>query len=90
MFSESEAELRRIRIALVWIAVFLLFGACGRDETVIETDSGDSYETPQPSSFPLENNHFGIVNDGNIEIYEYNEADNKVNLKKAFPSDELE
>lgn len=35
---ESEAELRRIRIALVWIAVFLLFGACGNQDTIIETD----------------------------------------------------
>ncbi len=39
---ESEAELRRIRITLVWIAVFLLFGACGNQDTIIETDSGNS------------------------------------------------
>ncbi|AEP90892.1 YmzC family protein [Bacillus subtilis] len=88
---ESEAELRRIRIALVWIAVFLLFGACGNQETIIETDSGNSdYETPQPTSFPLEHNHFGVMEDGYIKIYEYNESRNEVKLKKEYADDELE
>ncbi|MGG1418447.1 YmzC family protein [Bacillus subtilis] len=87
---ESEAELRRIRIALVWIAVFLLFGACGNQETIIETDSGNSdYETPQPTSFSLEHN-FGVMEDGYIKIYEYNESRNEVKLKKEYADDELE
>ncbi|MDO3659508.1 YmzC family protein [Bacillus sp. C28GYM-DRY-1] len=88
---ESEAELRRIRIALVWIAVFLLFGACGNQDTIIETDSGNSgYETPRPTSFPLEHNHFGVVENGYIKIYEYNESRNEVKLKKEYPDDGLE
>ncbi|MDR4433961.1 YmzC family protein [Bacillus tequilensis] len=88
---DSEAELRRIRIALVWIAVFLLFGACGNHDTVIETDSGYSGdETPQPTSFPLEHNHFGVMGDGYIKIYEYNESRNEVKLKKEYLDDELE
>ncbi|MED3386577.1 YmzC family protein [Bacillus subtilis] len=86
---ESEAELRRIRIALVWIAVFLLFGACGNQETIIETDSGNSdYEMPQPTSFPLEHNHFGVMEDGYIKIYEYNESSNEVKLKKEYDTDD--
>lgn len=85
---ESEAELRRIRIALVWIAVFLLFGACGNHETIIETDSGNSEVTPQPSSFPLEHNHFGVMEDGYIKIYEYNESSNEVKLKKEYDTDD--
>ena len=88
---ESEAELRRIRIALVWIAVFLLFGASGNQDTIIETDSGNSgYETPPPTSFPLEHNHFGVVEDGYIKIYEYNESRNEVKMKKEYSDDELE
>ncbi len=42
---ESENELRRIRITLVWIAVFLLFGACSNHETVVTDDDGGSTDT---------------------------------------------
>ncbi|MBT2575212.1 hypothetical protein J7E26_14890 [Bacillus sp. ISL-51] len=89
---ESESELRRIRITLVWIAVFLLFGACGNHETVVTTDDSDSSDAqPQTEgTVPLENNHFGVVQDGYLKIYRYEEKTNKIELKKESSLDELE
>ncbi|KXZ15058.1 hypothetical protein AXI59_04170 [Bacillus nakamurai] len=89
---ESESELRRIRITLVWIAVFLLFGACSNHETVVTTDdSGSSDAGPQTEGMvPLENNHFGVVQDGYLKIYRYEEKNNKIELKKESSLDELE
>lgn len=89
MLTESETELRRIRIALVFIAVFLFFGSCGNQETVVDTDHSD-YEIPHTSSFPLDHNHFGVVEDGTVKIYKYDESKNEVTLKKEWLSDELE
>ncbi|WFE16139.1 YmzC family protein [Bacillus atrophaeus] len=96
--TESETELRRIRIALESrqqqsipkvIAVFLFFGSCGNQETVVDTDHSD-YEIPQTSSFPLDHNHFGVYEDGTVKIYKYDESKNEVTLKKEWLSDELE
>ncbi|MDJ1631479.1 YmzC family protein [Bacillus velezensis] len=81
---ESENELRRIRITLVWIAVFLLFGACGNHETVVTDDDGGSSDAePQTEGMVrLEHNRFGIVEDGYLKIYRYDEKTNKIELKK--------
>nr|MDH3077020.1 YmzC family protein [Bacillus velezensis] len=89
---ESENELRRIRITLVWIAVFLLFGACKNHETVVTDDDGGLADTePQTEGMVrLEHNRFGIVEDGYLKIYRYDEKTNKIELKKETALDELE
>ncbi|MGY6589925.1 YmzC family protein [Bacillus velezensis] len=89
---ESENELRRIRITLVWIAVFLLFGACSNHETVVTDDDGGSTDTePQTEGMvQLEHNRFGIVEEGYLKIYRYDEKTNRIELKKETALDELE
>ncbi|MCY8818792.1 YmzC family protein, partial [Bacillus atrophaeus] len=45
---------------------------------------------PPPSSLPLAHKHFGVVEDGTVKIYKYDESKNEVTLKKEWLSDELE
>ncbi|MCR9038253.1 YmzC family protein [Bacillus sp. L381] len=89
---ESENELRRIRITLVWIAVFLLFGACSNHETVVTDHDGGSTDTEPltEGTVQLEHNHFGVVEGGYMKIYRYDEKTNKIKLKKETALDELE
>lgn len=40
--------------------------------------------------FLFEYNYFGVVEDGYIKIYEYNEFCNEVKMKKEYLDDEFE
>lgn len=89
---ESENELRRIRIMFVWIVVFLLFGVCSNYEMVVMDYDGGlmDIELQIESMVQLEYNYFGVVEDGYMKIYCYDEKMNKIKLKKEMVLDEFE
>ena len=54
-------------------------------------DGGSTDTEPQTeSTVQLEHNHFGVVEDGYMKIYRYDEKTNKIKLKKETALDELE
>ncbi|MDM5317465.1 hypothetical protein QUF49_15750 [Fictibacillus sp. b24] len=99
MHSETSNELRRIRKTLIFIAIFLLFiGGKGGEVTVdhIYNDTANSTRFNK-NLVPLGNGYFGLYSgntesdeDNRMNIYYYDEKENKLVLKKEQNLDTVE
>ncbi len=100
MQSETSNELRRIRNTLIVMAIFLLFiGGNGRE--IIVNHNDDEYSNSSTrfhkNLVPLGNGYFGLYSgntesdeDNRMNIYYYDEKENKLVLKREQNLDTVE
>ncbi|MGX9289858.1 YmzC family protein [Bacillus sp. A015] len=83
----AELELRRIRVILLLIGIVVLFGSCAISniETRQENWQNDSYQNDEDhvkgilqSSVALKNNHFAVVKDDEVHVYQFDEKEGKL------------
>jgi hypothetical protein len=91
---EITAELRRIRITLIFLAIFILF--TGGNRTV----TNEVHDNEQPNfnfsnMVPLENGYFGVLSSDSIssskivDIYYYDKTKNELLFKKEENLDDI-
>lgn len=92
---ENAKEMRRIRIALIAIAIILIFVGGGQE--IVTENNTDNVPTYFHQTIPLQDGHFGILtNDatwddgGQLHIYYYDHEANEVTLKKELSIDDLQ
>ncbi len=91
---ENVKEMRRIRIALIAIAIILVFVSGGQE--IVTENNTDHLPTYLHQTIPLQDGHFGVLtNDatwddgGQINIYHYDHETNEVTLKKELSIDDF-
>lgn len=87
---EQASELRRIRIAMIFLVIVTLFSAGGSTVTVDYPNSDNKVEISQKNVVPLKDGRFGVIEYGSMKIYEYDTATNELKKVNEFYLDELD
>jgi len=99
MVDEANKELRRIRIALVFIAIFILFSAGERTITVdhnSDSDHSDQLDLSLSNMVQLGDGYFGVLSSETsysskrLKIYFYDKEKNKLTFIQEKDLDEDE
>jgi hypothetical protein len=88
---EQANELRRIRITLIFLVIIILFTS-GNSDVQVDYPDGDfgDVSITQQNIVQLGEGRFGVLEYGNLEIYEYDPDHNKVKKVKTVLLEELE
>lgn len=88
MLEEQAKELRRIRIALIFLVIVTLFTA-GRSDVDVDFPYDNEVSVTQEHVVQLGDGRFGVLDYGYLQIYEYDPDQNKVKKVKEVSLDEL-
>lgn len=90
MLEEQAKELRRIRIALIFLVIVTLFTA-GRSDVDVDFPYEDNeVSVTQEHVVQLGDGRFGVLDYGHLQIYEYDPDQNKVKKVKEVSLEELD
>ncbi|VEF48969.1 Uncharacterised protein [Bacillus freudenreichii] len=85
---DQAREVRRIRIALIFLVIVTLFSGGSSTVTVDYPNSDTLMEITQQNVIPLGDGRFGVLEYNYLEIYEYDSDHTKVRKIKEVSLDE--